>query len=145
MDFISNLPLLQIHLSAVFATLLLVVVADIHGLLWILGKMQTLPHKRMRFFHTAAWIGLSIIILAGIFMFLNESSYMLAKTAFKLKMFFVLCLIVNAFVIGSHLMIATIKPFASLSFKEKLPLLISGAVSTTCWIGAFISAKFLLY
>lgn len=144
MDFISNLPLLQIHLTAVFATLLLVVVADVHGLLWILGFIKTLPHKRMRFFHIAAWLGLSIIILAGFFMFLNESSYLLAKTAFKLKMFFVACLVINAFVIGSHLMIATVRPFASLTLKEKMPLLISGAVSTTCWIGAFISAKFLL-
>jgi hypothetical protein len=143
MDFINNLPLLQIHVSAVFVTLAVVVIADIHGLLWVLGKMTTLPHKRMEFFHRATWLGLITIISAGFFMFIHQSSYLLSLPAFQLKMFFVLCLAINAFVIGKHLMIATVRPFASLSLKEKTPLLISGAVSTTCWVGAYIAAGLL--
>lgn len=143
MDFINTLPLLQIHVLSVFATLALVVVADVHGLLWVLGKMKTLPPRRMGFFHRATWIGLAIIITTGFFMFLNESSYLLSLPGFKLKMFFVLCLIINAFVIGTHMMIAITRTFSSLTLKEKMPLFISGGVSSISWIGAFILANFL--
>jgi hypothetical protein len=123
MDFINNLPIQQIHVLTVFVTLAIVVMADIHGLLWILGKRQTLPRKRMGFFHRGAWAGVLVIILTGILMFVNESAELLSLPAFQLKMFFVLCLFVNAFFIGKHLMIAT--------------------VSTICWIGAFVTAQML--
>jgi hypothetical protein len=143
MDFIATLPLLQIHVSAVFVTLGLVVLADIHGLLWVLGKMERLPHSRMVFFHRATWFGLILIISAGFFMFIDQSSYLLTLPAFKLKLFFVACLIINAFVIGAHMMVATTRAFSSLSTREKMPLFISGGVSSISWIGAFIAAGFL--
>ncbi len=143
MEFLQTLPLLQIHITAVFTTLTLVVAADSHGLLWILGKMQTLPEKRMRFFHYATWIGLVVIISAGASMFITYPEYLLSLTAFKFKMLFVAFLLVNAFFIGKHLHIATSQPFASLPFKEKRILLISGLVSTAGWIGAYTCAQFL--
>jgi hypothetical protein len=96
----------------------------------------------MVFFHKATWIGLSIIITAGFFMFIGQSGYLLSLPAFKLKMFFVLCLIINAFVIGAHMMIATTRTFSSLTLKEKMPLFIAGGVSSISWIGAFIAADF---
>lgn len=143
MDFIATLPVLQIHVTAVFITLAVVIAADVHGLLWILGKKQTLPLKRMEFFHRAAWLGLIVIITAGFLMFISYSEYLLSLPAFKFKMLFVAMLLVNAFVIGKHLMIATKEPFASLSSKEKMTLIISGAVSTCGWIGAFVCAQLL--
>ena len=143
MEFIYTLPLLQIHLTAIFFTLAVVVTADGHGLLWILGLLKSLPHKRMEILHILAWIGLVTIMLAGATMFSTYSEYLLTLPAFQLKMLFVAFLVLNAFFIGKHLKIATVRPFAELSFQERLPLLISGAVSTTGWIGAYICAQFI--
>jgi hypothetical protein len=141
--FILSLPLLQIHITAVFITLAIVVVADIHGLLWVLGKIKTLPKRRMDVLHAAVWIGLAIIITAGALMFSTYSDYLLSLSAFRSKMIFVAVLVINAVFIGKHLHIATQKEFSSIPTQEKKVLIISGLVSTTCWIGAFISAKLL--
>jgi len=143
MEFIQTLPLLTIHVTAVFATLAVVVIADIHGLLWILGKMSTLPHQRMRLLHGATWIGLLTIITAGASMFITYPEYLLSLTAFKLKMLFVAGLLINAFFIGAHMKLATTTPFASLAGREKRILLVSGFISTAGWIGAYICAQFL--
>lgn len=143
MSFITSLPLLQIHIVAVMSTLIVVTIADLHGLLWILGKKQTVPHTRMHFFHYAVWTGLSVIILSGFFMFSSYSAYLLSLTAFKLKMVFVAFLLLNAVFIGKHLTVATMKPFQTLPKKEKMLLLISGGVSTMGWIGALICAQFI--
>lgn len=143
MDLIASLPLLQIHITAVFATLAIVVVADTHGLLWIFGKLKTLSLQKMQLLHRATWIGLITIMLAGGSMFLGYSEYLLSLPAFRFKLFFIAALLVNAFFIGKHLTVATTATFASLPLKEKRALLISGAVSASSWIGAFISAQFL--
>ncbi len=143
MEFTNALPLLQINLTAIFITLAVVVTADTHGLLWILGKMRVLPQTRMEVLHRLAWGGLIVIVLAGATMFSTYSEYLLTLPAFQLKMLFVLFLFLNAIFIGKHLQVATVRSFAELSPKERLPLLISGAVSTTGWIGAYICAQFI--
>lgn len=143
MEFIYALPLLQIHVTAVFLTLGVVITADSHGLLWMLGKLQTLPRKRMEALHVLAWIGLITIMLAGATMFSTYSEYLLTLPAFQLKMLFVVFLVLNAVVIGKHLKIATVRSFASLPRKERIVLLLSGAVSTTGWVGAYICAQFI--
>jgi hypothetical protein len=143
MDFLYSLPLLQIHLTAVFATLSLVVVADTHGLLWVLGKMSILPKRRMELLHRAIWIGLFCIVGAGVTMFSSYPEYLLTLPAFQLKMFFVAGLLLNAIFIGKHLNSAATRTFASLTGKERLILLLSGAVSTLGWIGAYTCAQFL--
>lgn len=143
MEFIYALPLLQIHVTAVFFTLAVVITADSHGLLWMLGKLQTLPHKRMEILHALAWIGLITIMLAGVTMFSTYSEYLLTLPAFQLKMTFVAFLVLNAIFIGKHLKIATVRSFASLPTKERILLLLSGIISTTGWIGAYICAQFI--
>ena len=143
MEFLLSLPLLQIHISAVFTTLILVVISDVHALLWVIGKIPILPRKRMELFHKAVWLGLVVIVSAGLLMFSTYSEYLLTLPAFKIKMLLVVLLIVNAVFIGGHLQKATTYTFASLSRKEQIILLISGAVSSTGWIGAFIAAQFL--
>lgn len=143
MEFIATLPLLQIHLTAVFTTLVIVIAADLHGLLFVSGKMKTLPLKRMKALHRATWIGIFFIILAGLSMFSSYSEYLLSLPAFRVKLVFIGALLLNAFFIGKHLIIAGQQPFASLSRKERFLLLASGAVSTVSWAGAFISAQFL--
>lgn len=143
MNFIETLPLLQIHITAVFVTLGIVVIADSHGLLWVLGKLKTLPAARMNLLHWATWTGLAVILTAGVFMFLGYGDYLLTLTAFRFKLLFVFALLINAFVIGKHMHIASSTSFAELSKKERFTLLFSGAVSGVCWIGAFVSAQFL--
>jgi hypothetical protein len=143
MDFIASLPLLQIHLTAVFTTLAIVVVADAHGLLWILGKLQTLPQKKMELLHKATWVGLITIMIAGVSMFIGYPEYLLSLPAFRFKLLFIAALLVNAFFIGKHLTASSEAPFASLSPKQRSALLTSGAVSSASWIGAFVSAQFL--
>lgn len=143
MEVIYSLPLLQIHITAVFTTLAIVVVADLHGLLWVLGKFKTLPSKRMHYLHRAAWAGLITIALAGLAMFSAYPEYLLSLPAFKLKMVFVTFLFINAFIIGKHLSAASNHTFVSLSVREKSVLLLSGAISTFGWIGAYICAQFL--
>lgn len=143
MDIVASLPLLQIHVTAVFATLALVIYSDVHGLLWISGKKETLPKKRMELLHRAVWIGLIVIISAGFSMFISYPEYLLSLPAFQLKLTFIFFLLLNAFVIGKHLTVSYTRSFASLPKKEKFALLLSGAVSTIGWIGAFTCAQFL--
>lgn len=143
MDLLSSLPLLQIHLTAVFTTLVLVIISDIHALLWVTGKMKTLPYTRMRLFHRAVWVGLAFVISAGVSMFLSYPGYLLSLPAFQLKAIFILFLLINAFFIGKHLRIATERPFFELEKKQKIVLLISGLISLAGWIGAYTCAQFL--
>jgi hypothetical protein len=140
---IYSLPLLQIHLTAIFTTLAIVVVADAHGLLWLTGKIEKLPARRMYVLHTLTWIGVICIASAGISMFAGAFEYYLSLPAFRFKMLFIFGLVLNAFFIGKHIPIATTTAFKTLSKKEKTVLLISGAVSTFGWLGAYTCAQFL--
>jgi len=144
MEFIANLPLLQIHLFAVFTTIGLVIVADLHGLAWILGKIETSPKQRMMRLHQLVWVGLITIGFSGLMMFLLfYHEYLVSVTAFWIKMGFVLALFINAAVIGRLAKTSYTNKFSELSSKERLPLLISGCISAVAWIGAFTTAKFL--
>lgn len=58
-------------------------------------------------------------------------------------MAFVLALCINGYVIGSHMYIAAERPYASLSANEKIPLYVSGAVSSIGWVGTVIFALIL--
>jgi hypothetical protein len=140
---IYSLPLLQIHLTAIFTTLAIVVVADAHGLLWLTGKIEKLPAARMYVLHTLTWIGVICIAAAGISMFASAFEYYLSLPAFRFKMLFIFGLVLNAFFIGKHIPMATTTVFKTLPQKDKIILLVSGAVSTLSWLGAYICAQFL--
>jgi len=143
MEFFQTIPWLTVHISAVTITIALVIMADTHGLLWLLGKMKTLPERRMRFFHAATWVGLVTTMTAGAIMFSSYPEYLLSLTAFKFKMLFVAALCINAFLIGKHMKVTFATPFSEVPDSEKRALLISGAVSTSCWIGAYWMAQLL--
>lgn len=131
------------HVGAVFATLALVVIADLHGLWWLLGKHDTLPSERIRFLHKAIFVGLGLTILAGAMLFSYATDYYLSLIAFRFKLLFVFALGINAFLIGKHMELTFSNRFVDLSSEQKRALLISGAVSTLSWIGAFTAAQFL--
>jgi hypothetical protein len=118
--------------------------ADHMGFSWMRGKVALLDKDEVRKFHVRVSIGLGLMILSGLTLFWPMREYLLDRPQFYMKMTFVLGLIVNSFVISKFSSIPTTRTFASLSFNEKLPMLISGGISTLCWFGAATFAFFLL-
>lgn len=118
--------------------------ADHLGFKWMRGTRAMLDKAVLEKYHLRVWIGLLGMIATGLLLFWPMREYLLARPQFYLKMAFVATLIINAFVIGHLQTKATRSTYASLSFKEKLPLFISGAVSTCCWLGAATTALFLV-
>ena len=143
LELLASLPLSDIHVLFVFVTLALVVTADGHGFLWLIGKLEVLPRPRMELLHKLIWGGLSVIITTGAIMFLFYQDYLVTVTAFWIKMGFVLALLINAFFIGKLAHKSYSRPFVLLTHDERIPLIISGAVSTVAWVGAFTAAQFL--
>jgi len=143
MDFLNSIPWLTVHVTAVTLTLIIVVIADVHGLLWLLGKKETLPKARMEFFHKLVWFGLGVTLFAGFMMFKSYPDYLLSLSAFRFKLLFVALLVINAFFIGKHVQLVSQMPFRDVSPAKKKALLMSGAVSTLCWIGAYTMALLL--
>jgi small-conductance mechanosensitive channel len=84
------------------------------------------------------------MVLTGFMIFWPMREFLLSRTQFYVKMAFVLTLFINSFVIGKLQVIATKRTFASLTPQEKVPLFLSGAVSTTCWILTIVAAFFLI-
>lgn len=125
-----------VHVSAILCTAFLVVYSDEQGLKWMLGKKETLPAKQMRWLHILVSGGLVVTILSGAIMASASLEYYLSNPVFLVKMAFVGVLVVNAFFIGALLPIASTRAFSSLSSREKVPLLLSGALSGMCWVGA---------
>ena len=143
MEIINTVPWLSVHVTAVLSTLAVVVIADLHGLWWLLGKTNVLPKQRLVLLHNLIWVGLAITITAGAIMFSWAPEYYLSLTAFRLKMLFVLFLLVNAIVIGKHMHWAFSGPFGALNKGQKQALILSGFISTAGWIGAYVCAQFL--
>ncbi len=132
--------LIYIHLTTLALIAGLVVFADHQAWLWMRGEKETLSSNIMKRIHYATWTGLLIMIGTGIAIALPLKDFLLTNTAFFFKMFFVSALVLNAVVIGFLMKVATERAFASLSLRERIPLLVSGGVSTAGWIGAVVSA-----
>ncbi len=127
-----------LHVAAIFVTGLCVLYSDEQGLMWMLGKKETLNAKRIAVLHAVVSIGLALVILTGGLKALTALSYYLSNPLFMVKMGFVLVLIVNGFFIGKLSTLATTRSFVSLSTKERLPLLVSGTASVLGWGGALL-------
>lgn len=125
-----------IHILILLFTGLTIMLADKQAFAWMRGSTPLLDAKKVAASHRNVSIGLGFMIVTGITMFLGESEEFLENPAFFVKMAFVLVLVVNGFVIGKISSIATTREYASLTKSEKLPLFISGAVSTIGWLGA---------
>ena len=131
---------LPVHLTTIGLLILLVLYSDHLGFAWMRGKIQTLPAKKMLLLHRMVLGGLGLMILSGGTMFWGLKDYLLYTPMFYIKMGFVATLIINSFFIGKLLHKATEQTFSSLTNAEKLQLLISGGLSTICWIGAIVAA-----
>lgn len=135
---------LTLHLLVLTFVAWTVFHADHMGFNWITGKTRVLDEAKVKTLHRNTWLGLTGMIATGLLMFWPLHEYLLTRPQFYIKMFFVAALIANGFAIGNLQKIALTKSYAELTWGERLPLMISGAVSTLGWIGAATMAFFLL-
>ncbi len=131
-------PMSDIHVFILFSTLAVVAIADIQGLRWVTGRVPTLNLRLTKTLHLLVYAGLAGMITTGLTMFLRDSEYLLSNPAFLVKMCFVAALVINSFVIGSHMKVAIERPFAALSAREKAWLIGSGLISGISWISAML-------
>ena len=135
--------ILPIHILCVLITLSIVLIADHYGFLWIQGKVLILDKNKLYKLHIYTLCGLLTLITTGGIMFAGNPVTLLSSRAFLIKMAFIATLLVNAIFIGFFMKIATKSKFKDLSLKEKLPLFISGGISTMSWVGVLVSAFFI--
>ncbi len=139
-----EIELEAIHLIALCITAIFIIMADHDGLQYIRGKKEILNLIRVKRLHYAVMAGLGVMILTGAFMFADAWGELIGETAFYVKMLMVAALVANSFVIWNLMHIATQRPFRDLSQGEKTKLLISGAISGICWLGAATIGLFFL-
>ncbi len=142
-EFLSYDFVLTTHITAFIITIALVIMADISGLFWVLGKKEKLGRYSLMWLHHLIWIGMVVSIITGSFMFWEARDYLLTVSAFYIKMSALILLIVNSFVIHKHLLIATQEVYENISSKTKLTLQLSAVVSVLGWVTVFVAAQFL--
>jgi hypothetical protein len=128
--------MIAVHVTLITLTMLVVLYSDHEAFAWMRGKRLTLDATKVARLHRLVSIGLAGIILTGGYMYSQAADYYLGESTFLTKMTAVAALIINSYFIGKLGGIATTHTFASLSNKQRLPLLISGAVSTLGWLTA---------
>ncbi len=134
--------LFVIHIGSLCFAGLGVLFADHLAFDWVRGKKATLDPRPLHIAHWIVTVGLSCLILSGLCLFWPMREYLVSQPLFWLKMLFVCALVINSFFI-ERFMSAVEKPFATLTRNERLPLMISGAVSTCSWLGAIAVALIL--
>lgn len=134
--------LVYLHLLFLAVAVAGIILADRSGLAWMRGKTEIVS-KRALF--TAHWIvttGLLGLVYTGLFLFWPMRAYLLTQPLFLLKLALVGALLINAMVIDWLMHVAAHRPYASLSNRQKMPLIISGAVSGLGWLGIVLAAWF---
>lgn len=134
----------NVHILVLLFVAYTLFLSEKEAILWLRGKKETLDKEMLRKYHRRMWVGLLLMMVTGFILFWSDRDILPSIPAFQLKMFFVFCLLINAFALGKLMPIAAIRSYKSLSVKEKTPLMISGGISFACWLGAFICAFFLL-
>ena len=135
---------LPLHLLSLAYVAWNIVHADHMGLNWMRGKVKVLNEAKVHMYHRGSWIGLALMFVTGLALFWPMREFLLTRPEFYTKMAFVVTLICNGVLIGNLKNKATMRTFASLSIEEKIPLFLSGAVSTISWLGAAVMAFFLI-
>ncbi len=139
LEIFYSLPLTPLHISVLLFTFYWIIKSDHAGFKWILGKSETLKQTDLDKYHKFVFWGLLAMIATGLLL-LAQKPYKIDDFNFKIKMFFVFCLFINAIIIGKLMNIAAEKSFKDISKSQKFKLILSGSVSTFCWLGAFLSA-----
>lgn len=131
------------HILILLVTLFFIFKSDKLAFAWMRGSIQTMDMKMVHKYHGIVAAGLLGMIVTGYLMFSSRSARFLSNPAFMVKMLFVAFLAINAIAITFLMKIAGERTYASLSAKEKIPLVISGGISTVGWLGAIVCAMFL--
>ena len=134
----------DLHLLSLVITVPFILYSDHLGLKYMLGKKNTLDLSTTKKLHLAVFIGLGLLIITGAALTIPDSDYYLQEEEFLLKMFFVATLTINGLFIGKLMKLASQKTFKELTTKQQLTLLISGAVSGTCWLASLVIGYFFL-
>lgn len=141
MDVDTILPFHLLSLALVFVS---IVLADREAFAWMRGTKQTLNLKTLLRYHRMVYVGLGLMILTGATMFTLAYDELIVSPAFYVKMTFVGILIINSFFVGKLLPVAATRAYASLTKEERWPLMRSAIISTACWVGAAVTAFFIL-
>ena len=131
---------LYIHIAFLCVAGLGIAVADHAAFQWLTHKRDVVSKRELLFSHWTVATGLSGMVLSGLYMFWPLRGFLLGQPLFWLKMAFVAALIVNSFFIEYLMHTASHTPWKHLSYGERVPFIVSGAVSTLSWLGAFLSA-----
>lgn len=133
--------MVTIHLGFLVFSIAVMLFADKQALSWVMGRREFLDARTLHIAHLMMWVGLGGMIVTGVTMASEYFEVLLQQPYFIAKMTFVGILFANGIVIGYLSPIATTRAFATLSIREKIPLLVSGAASLVGWVGAFVMAK----
>ena len=132
--------ILSIHIITATTLVLLVIYTDHYGLSWLRGKLNVLDKNKIERLHKAIYLGIGIMLITGIYLFWPNKDYLMYVKEFWLKMLFVATLITNSFLISKLMPISFSKAFDLLSARERLPLYISGFISSLAWIATILMA-----
>jgi hypothetical protein len=137
--------ILCIHIGALGVAALGMAYADHEAFAWLHGKKDRLLHRHLLVAHHVVAYALSAIIATGLLLFWPMRDYLLAQPLFWLKMGFVAAIVANSFAIERLMHVPTRASFRSLPRRQRLPLMVSGAISLGSWVGAGVLALILFY
>ena len=137
--------MLFIHIFATGFALAVIVMSDKEAFDWMRGKKQMLDPLLLHRLHLLTWTALLALIVSGLILFYPQRTILLTNPLFIMKLLFVAILCVNGILIGRLMGIAQMRPFVSLTSREKMQLLVSGAASFISWAGAFVLGMILFY
>jgi hypothetical protein len=128
--------LVLLHIIFVILTGLVVLYSDEQAALWIFGKTPVLNQKRITLLHHLVAAGLACLLVTGGLLYIRSVPFYITDPIFVAKQIAIAALILNTWAIDRFSRVATTRAFASLSKKERLPLLLSGGVSIIGWLTA---------
>jgi len=135
--------LIFLHVSFLCLAGVGILIADHSALMWVHGKQQVIGKKALFIAHWIVTTALLGLIYTGLLLFWPLRDYLLTQPLFLLKLALVAALLINSMVIERLMHVAAYRPYASLTTGQKVPLFISGAVSSASWAGALLTALFL--
>lgn len=133
---VSSRAVVYFHILFIVCSGSVVLYSDEQGFMWMRGKLAYLSHRKSEWLHALVGLCLAGTITTGGLLFLQSPSLYLSNATFITKMVFVAALIINGFFISAFTHIAATKQWRELSPRERVPLLISGAISVVGWGGA---------
>jgi hypothetical protein len=129
-----------IHIASLCVAALGILIGDHAAWQWLMHKRDVVGKRELTVSHWTVTLGLAGLMLSGLYLFWPMRNYLLGEPLFVLKMVFVAALVINSFFIEYLMHTASHTPWRALSMGERVPFILSGAVSTLSWVGAFLVA-----